>query len=110
MTDSQHIEFGADSYIIKLTKSWKSCNSEAKFLCSVAKRVLMQLQPKIWNETSAGAYNLLNVKIILFITGNFYCLLTRLRKSIIVSVVLTCASPIGLSGESRGNFYKNRPY
>ena len=65
----------------------------AKFVYNVAKRVLMQLQPKIWKETSAGSYNLLNVKIIvlLFTTGNFYCLLTRLRKPIKVLVVSTCA-------------------
>src|SRR6218665_3408481 len=37
----------------KPTKSWKSCNSEAKFVYNVTKRVLMQLQPKIWKETSA---------------------------------------------------------
>src|SRR6218665_2583602 len=107
MTDSQHIEFGAYSYITKPTKSRKSCNSEAKFVYNVAKRVLMQLQPKIWKKTSAGSYNLLNVKIIIFTTGNFYCLPTRLRKSIKVLIVSTCASPIGLSGESQGNFYKN---
>src|SRR6218665_2300364 len=109
LTDSQHTEFGADSYITKPTKSWRSCNSEAKFVYNVAKRVLMQLQPKIWKETSAGSYNLLNVKIIglLFTTGNCYCLLTRLRKSIKVLVVSTCASPIGLSGLSQGNLYKN---
>ena len=29
MTDSQHIEFGADSCNTKPAKSWKSCNSEA---------------------------------------------------------------------------------
>ena len=91
----------------KPTKSWKSCNSEAKFVYNVAKRVLMQLQPKIWKETSACTYSLLNVKIILFTSGNFYCLLTRLQQSIKVLVVSTCASPIGLSGESQGNFYKN---
>src|SRR6218665_2172675 len=56
---------------------------------------------------SAGSYNLLNGKIILFTSGNFYCLLTKLRKSIKVLVVSTCASPIGLSGEIQGNFYKN---
>src|SRR6218665_2437503 len=85
------------------------CNSEAKFVYNVAKRVLMQLQPKIWKEKSAGSLSLLNVKIIglLFTTGNFYCLLTRLQKSIKVLVVSTCASPIGLSGEGQGNFYKN---
>src|SRR6218665_1718496 len=35
---------------------------------------MMQLQPKIWKKTSAGSYNLLNVKIIglLFTTGTFY--------------------------------------
>jgi len=73
---------------------------------NVAKRVLMQLQPKIWKETPAGSYNLLIVKIIglLFTTGNFYCLVTRLQKSIKVLVVSTCASPIGLSGEIQGNF------
>src|SRR6218665_2463505 len=70
-----------------MTDSWKSFNSEAKFVYSEAKRVLMQLQPKIWKETSAGSYSLLNVKIILFTTSNFYCLLTRLRKSINVLVV-----------------------
>src|SRR6218665_2572967 len=106
MTDSQYIEFGTDSYITKPTKSRKSCNSEAQFVYNVAKRVLMQLQPKIWKETSAGSYNLLNVKIILFTTVNFYCLLTRLRKSTKVLVVSTCASPIGLSEERQGNFYK----
>src|SRR6218665_1089443 len=60
-------------------------------------------------EKSAGSLSLLNVKIIglLFTTGNFYCLLTRLQKSIKVLVVSTCASPIGLSGEGQGNFYKN---
>src|SRR6218665_2303547 len=48
----KYLEFGADSYITKLTKSCKSCNSEAKIVHDVAKRVLMQLQPKIWKETS----------------------------------------------------------
>src|SRR6218665_1091250 len=71
-----------------------------KFVYNVTKRVLMQLQSKIWKETSAGSYNLLNVKIVglLFTTGNFYCLLTRLQfKSVKMLVVSTCASPIGLS-------------
>src|SRR6218665_5622 len=63
--------------------------------------------PLIYKETSAGSCNLLNVKIVLFTTGNFYCLLTRLRKSIKVLVISTCASPIRLSAESQRNFYKN---
>src|SRR6218665_96495 len=93
MTDSQHIEFGADSYITKTDKIME----ELEF----RNQVLMQIQPKIWLETSAGSCNLLNVKIILFTTGNWYCLFTRLRKSIKVLVVSTCVSPILLDFQER---------